>query len=631
MPDPTLARFTIHADRPLGTISPLWFGHNIEHTRSCVWRGLSAQMLRNRKFAGKPEQLTGQAMGWYPIGIESALFVVDGDGYVRRQDPNTRGRWNEVQHQRIYGYREGVRYGIGQDSLPLRAGERYEVRVVLRSPRAMDVALRVLGHDGAVCAEATIAVAPGDWVKRRVEFTAPADDDDARLEISFVGAGELSIGCVSLLPADNLLGMRRDVIGLLREIGAPLLRWPGGNFAGDYRWRDGLLDVDQRAPLQAHLEIETLPHTAGYDTHEVGTDEFIALCREVGAEPFISINLAWDEPEDAAAWVQYCNGAATTPMGRLRGDGGHPEPYGVRYWSLGNELGYQHMEGPNDAAGYARRARAVAEAMRRADPSIVLVASGAWWDDVWYRDCLANLHDVVDHISHHWYQSQYVRDYAGPGFAGEYGTMVAGAEEWQRQMTDLRRRINAAVPADRHIGVSFDEWNNWYAWYRTPGAAEGMFAAAMLDAFCHRAAEFGMSLGCYFEPVNEGAIAVRPHDARLTGIGQVMALFRAHHGNTLVQAVADGDAGPILLTASTDADGGLVLALVNKSYDTPARAELRLEGTGGAEIGERVLLRADSYLPGSTFTEAEAEAAIDGRALTVTLPPMSLARLRVDA
>ena len=95
--------------------------------------------------------------------------------------------------------------------------------------------------------------------------------------------------------------------------------------------------------------------------------------------------------------------------------------------------------------------------------------------------------------------------------------------------------------------------------------------------------------------------------------------------------MADGDAGPILLTASTDADGGLVLALVNKSYDTPARAELRLEGTGGAEIGERVLLRADSYLPGSTFTEAEAEAAIDGRALTVTLPPMSLARLRVDA
>jgi alpha-L-arabinofuranosidase len=628
------ARFVVDVSRPRGELSPLWFGHNLEHTRSCIWRGLSAQLLRNRKFAGKPEQLTGQAMGWYAIGAEQGLFLLDGQGsYTRHSDTDDRRRQNETQCQRIFGYREGVRHGIGQDSIPLQEGTRYEVAVVLRSAQPMQVSLALLSGDRSVTySEAQLAVGSEDWSRHGLEFTAPCSDACARLEISFVGIGELVVGVTSLLPAGTLHGMRRDVVGLLKEIGTPLLRWPGGNFAGDYRWQDGLLAVDQRGPLQSFMETETLPHTHGYDTHEIGTDEFIALCRELGAEPFISINLAWDTPEEAAAWVEYCNGSAETKWGKLRADRGYPEPFGVKFWSLGNELGYQHMEGPNDPAEYARRARAAAEAMRQADPSIVLVSSGAWWAEAWYSECLAPLSDVVDHISHHWYEKRYVRDFVGPGFREQYEALLTAAPGWLAQMREMRAKINAHVPEGRSIGISFDEWNTWYAWYRTPGVTEGIYAATMLEAFCRSAAEVGMTLGCYFEPVNEGAIVVQPHGSRLTPIGQVMALYRAHHGNMSVEtAPADPDS-PVLLTASLGAGGeSLVLTVVNKSPDTAYQVTVDLPGVQSPTLGESVLLRGEDPLPGSVFALGASDASlVDGGGLAVSVPPMSLAQVTLN-
>lgn len=628
MPSPSAACFTIHLDQPQGALSPLWFGHNLEHTRSSIWQGLSAQLLRNRKFAGHPEQLTGQALGWEAIGAGDGLFLLDAAGsYTRHVDPAGRGRRNEARCQRLYGYTPGTTYGLAQGGLPLRGGTAYELRLVLRSPAPLTVSARLLGEGGATLAGASFAVTGDEWAAYSADLPVGRDDSSARLEITFTGPGELAVGCASLLPAGTFLGLRRDVMDLLREIGTPLLRWPGGNFAGDYRWQDGLLPVDERAALEAFTPTETLPHTGGYDMHELGTDEFLALCRELGAEPYLSINLAWDEPADAAAWVQYCNGAADTEWGRRRAERGHPEPYRVRYWSLGNELGYGHMEGPNDAAGYAVRARAVAEAMRAADPTIELVASGLWHQDPWYTDCLAPLSDLVGHISHHWYQGSVVRDYAGPGFAGQYQAMIAAPQQWLRQMGDLRRRLAAVVPAGRAVGIAFDEWNTWYAWYRTPGVAEGLYAAGLLDAFCHHAAEVGMSLGCYFEPVNEGAIVVQPHAAHLTAVGQVQALYRAHHGNTALTTTRAG-AETVLLTASADAAGTVVLTLANTDPEAAEKVEVALLGGGARHLAEGVLLRQEGYLPGSVFTVGEpAVTAAESGALSVAVPPMSLVRL----
>ena len=142
-------------------------------------------------------------------------------------------------------------------------------------------------------------------------------------------------GAVSLLPEGHFHGLRRDVVDRMKELGVSLLRWPGGNFAGEYRWQDMFLPVDMRAPLQAYTEDETQPYTHGYDMHEIDTDTFIALCREIGAEPYITLNPAWDTVEECAAWVEYCNVSADTPYGSLRASRGHREPYQVKKMVFG--------------------------------------------------------------------------------------------------------------------------------------------------------------------------------------------------------------------------------------------------------------------------------------------------------
>lgn len=126
------------------------------------------------------------------------------------------------------------------------------------------------------------------------------------------------------------------------------------------------------------MENETQPFTHGYDMHEIDTDDFIALCREIGAEPFLTINAAWDSPEVCAAWVEYCNGPAESKYGRLRAQRGHQEPYNVKWWSLGNEMGYGHMEGANTPDGYASLVETHARAMLKVTPDLKFVSSGPY-------------------------------------------------------------------------------------------------------------------------------------------------------------------------------------------------------------------------------------------------------------
>ena len=137
------------------------------------------------------------------------------------------------------------------------------------------------------------------------------------------------------------------MIERLREIGASHIRWPGGNFAGEYRWRDGLIaDPDERAPLQSYTEIETQPYSLGYDANDIGMEDILALCERIGAKPVFTINAAWESPQSSAAWLKACKGR-------------------VKMWSLGNEMGYGHMEGPKGPEGYARMVLPHAEAMMK--------------------------------------------------------------------------------------------------------------------------------------------------------------------------------------------------------------------------------------------------------------------------
>ncbi|MDI7274599.1 MAG: alpha-L-arabinofuranosidase C-terminal domain-containing protein, partial [Anaerolineae bacterium] len=203
---------------------------------------------------------------------------------------------------------------------------------------------------------------------------------------------------VLLYPDDHVAGADPDVIRFLREARLPILRWPGGNFSSGYHWRDGIGPVDSR-PTRDN------PAWEGLEYNLFGTDEFIAFCRAVGCQPLICVNGGDGTPEEAAAWVQYCNGPPDTPMGRLRAQNGHPEPYRVHYWEIGNELGGRWQVTWTTPRGYADRYRRCAAAMRAADPTIRLLACGSMdgeatdeWNERLIEEAGAKLEVLTDHL-----------------------------------------------------------------------------------------------------------------------------------------------------------------------------------------------------------------------------------------
>ena len=320
------------------------------------------------------------------------------------------------------------------------------------------------------------------------------EDFEARLEITFDEQSTLMIGAVSLMPKNNFHGMRTDVVERIKELGIRILRWPGGNFAGEYNWKDGLLPRNMRAPFQSYLMLETQPHTSGYDFHEINTDDFIALCREIGAEPFITLNPTWNTPEESSEWVEYCNGGADTPYGALRAERGHPEPYNVRFWSLGNEAGYGHMEGANTADAYAKAVRKHAEEMLKVSPDIVLCSSGPYPNQEWVDYSVKPLSDIAKVVSLHRY-TEYPKYFDPEKRKEEYNSFISQASNENLECIRRFRDQLGNLP----VYISFDEWNAWYAWYRPGSVSEGIFAAAFMNMIFSNAADLGVMIACHFE------------------------------------------------------------------------------------------------------------------------------------
>ena len=169
------------------------------------------------------------------------------------------------------------------------------------------------------------------YAKVPLKFTARADTSDGRFEIVGTGSGTFHVGVVSLMPADNVSGFKAAIDPLLKEQGIAIARWPGGNFVSAYDWRDGIGDADKRPPRRELA-------WNGLESNDMGIDDFMTFCRLIGAEPYIAVNSGLGDAHSAAEEVEYVNGPATSRLGQLRAANGHPAPYGVKIWGIGNEM-----------------------------------------------------------------------------------------------------------------------------------------------------------------------------------------------------------------------------------------------------------------------------------------------------
>ena len=253
-------------------------------------------------------------------------------------------------------------------------------------------------------------------------------------------------------PLSDERGFRKDVLALLRELRLGVLRWPGGNFASNYHWTDGIGPRQDR-PRRPELA------WGGEEPNTFGTDEFLAYCAELGPEPdsvapYICLNMGTGTLAEALAWVEYCNSARNTAWAAKRRANGRAGPYRVRYWALGNEM-YGHWQvGMMTADEYVREATRWARAIRMLDPGAKLVACGETGLTDWDAVVIDGLAGLADYHSIHIYTG-----------SADYWTNVLQPHQAERAIATTAALIDRAA----HLkglpdkpAIAYDEWNVWY-------------------------------------------------------------------------------------------------------------------------------------------------------------------------
>jgi len=249
-------------------------------------------------------------------------------------------------------------------------------------------------------------------------------------------------------------GFRKDVVRMVRELGVPIIRYPGGNFVSGYNWEDGVGPLDKR-PAKMDLAWMTL------EANRIGTNEFMQWIREVDSQAMMAVNLGTRGPDEARNLVEYCNFPKGTYWSDLRRSHGVNDPHNIKLWCLGNE-----MDGPwqicrKTADEYGRVAVEAAKVMKWTDPSIELVACGSSSARMptfgkWEETVLDHTYDHVDYISLHIYFANTEND--TPNFLGRSLEM----DSFIKTVTGICDYVKAKKKSKKQINLSFDEWNVWY-------------------------------------------------------------------------------------------------------------------------------------------------------------------------
>lgn len=254
-------------------------------------------------------------------------------------------------------------------------------------------------------------------------------------------------------PLSDQYGYRKDVMEAVKQLNVSILRWPGGNFASGYDWKDGIGPKDQR-PVRAELAWNDL------ESNRFGTDEFLRYCEMIGTEPYICINAGLGTIDDARHWVEYCNESRHTYWADLRRKNGREEPYKVKYWALGNEIDGPWQLGHKTADEYAKWALEAAKAMRLVDRDIKLVASGssnygADWIG-WNRTVLQTLRNNADYIALHTYINNRDNDLE------RFLAWSATIDHYIEVTEGLIKQAQSGQPNPRPLYIAYDEFNVWY-------------------------------------------------------------------------------------------------------------------------------------------------------------------------
>jgi alpha-N-arabinofuranosidase len=571
---------TLDTSRTGEPISPYIYGQFIEHLGRSIYGGLWSEMLEDRKFF---YAVTGDAPPWEMFEPGPEWWAGEGHPYELLM----RSPWLILGDRQNVTMNSEVPYvgehapqieldngpgGIVQERLALVEGKTYTGRIVLAGdPEAAPIAISLVWGGGA--SDRDTVVVPElsrSYQTLPLRFHSKGSTDNGRLEIVGRGRAGFRIGAVSLMPADHIYGWRADTVALLKELNAPVYRWPGGNFVSGYNWKDGIGDPDRRPPRKN-------PAWKGIEPNDVGIHEYMDLCREIGAEPFIAVNTGLGDEAAAAEQVEYVNGSPESRKGRLRAQNGHLQPFGVKWWAIGNEMYGDWQLGVMPLDRYLLKHRSVVEAMRAVDPSIEPVAVGHVGD--WSRRMLESNADTTSLISEHlyWEDEENLIDH------------VRQIPDGIRRIADAHRAYRAELSSlsGKDIRIALDEWNYWYGAneYGELGVRYYLQDALGIAAGLHelfRSSDL-FFVANYAQTVNViGAIKTTKSAAELEPTGLVLKLYRHHFGRVPIEV--SGVTPPLDVSAAWSEDQATVtIAVVNPTEETKT---LKLEAVGTTLSGK---------------------------------------------
>jgi alpha-N-arabinofuranosidase len=606
---------TIDAGKTGEPISKFIYGQFIEHLGRCIYGGIWAEMLEDRKFyfpitanydpyrgtravaKDNPFAIVG-ASPWQIIGPADSLTMVKEGSFVGEHTPLIKPGG-----------------GIRQLDLGLVKNKRYVGYIYLKPQRQnTNVSISLLWGDKPEQHESvqTLVVA-NDYGKYPFEFTAGADTAKGKLEIE-VTQGPCFVGAVSLMTTDNVEGMRADTLELLRQLNAPMYRWPGGNFVSGYDWRDGIGGRDRRPPRMN-------PAWTGVEHNDFGFNEFIRFCRLVKAEPLVTVNTGFGDAYSAAAQLEYANGSTDTLMGAARAKNGMPEPFNVRYWAIGNEMWGRWQLGYMSLEHYVRKHNWVVDKMRQVDPDIVPIASGNAGE--WSEGLLKNCAEHIDLIAEHFYCQE------KPDLVEHTSQIADNIKRKVEFHKKLREKLDTLKGKD--IRIAMTEWNYWYGphvfgelgtrYFHKDGLG---IAKGLHEYFRNSDIIF---LANYAQTVNViGCIKTSKTDAAFETTGLVLKLYRNEFGT--VPAAVTGDVQPLDVAAAwTDQRDALTIGIVNP---TKEQHELAMDLKGAQLTGSGklwLIANADPMAynePGEAPNVAIEEKPVTGVSGKLSVPPLSI-------
>ncbi|MET0308190.1 MAG: carbohydrate binding domain-containing protein [Sphingomonas sp.] len=648
---------TIDGAQRADAVTRYEYGMFVEPIGSLVARTLWAEMLDDRKFyypivpegsdAPPPPNAEGRPgvsyRKWRPIGGAGAVTMDADAPYVGKQSAKIMTAPNEA-------------HGFGQSDIGVAKGRRYDGYLWLRGDAGTQVRVALVWGPGERDRQVVTLPAPGQtWQRAAFSFTPGAEAKDARFEITGTGTGSFGVGAVSLMPADNVHGWRADTTAIARSLNSGMWRLPGGNFLSNWDWRTALGPRDTRAPMFDHAWSAMQPN-------DIGMDEWLELTRILGVDPYVTVNAGLGDANSAAEEVEYLNGAASTEWGAKRAANGHPDPYRIKFWNIGNEPYGWWQIGKTSLDYFMIKHNEFAAAMRAVDPSIVLIGSGAMPDQLHPRDAKENA--SLESIQHKFGTEE---DWTGGLFAKAWGNFDGVTEHWYDR---AEKRPDAPADAEliefarapsNQVRMKAEEWKIYeqrfpaikekkiflaideYAYFGGANLKSALAYSMVLQEMLRHSDFLKMSAFT----TGASTMDITPTAAVLNSTGTVFKLYGEHFGNGTIPIAVTGDrpqpeprypvgfdhpkvnAGsptyPLDIVAGLSPDGTrLRIAVVNATYQ-PQRFSLNLQNLKPHGPGKRWLLTGKSI-------EAENKVGSEpGVAITETRVPALKTSLSVPA